>query len=149
MSHDKQKPTVGFTCGTFDLIHAGHILMLEEAKGACDHLIVGLQTDPTIDRPAKNKPVESVTERFIKLKSIKYVDSIIPYATEDDLLNILKMIRIDVRIIGADYVGQNFTGKSHCQERGIQIVYNNRDHNLSSSDMRVRVYQAEMAKRTT
>lgn len=140
--------TIGFTCGTFDLMHAGHILMLEEAAAQCDHLIVGLQTDPTIDRPSKNKPIESVTERFIKLRAVKFVNEIIPYATEEDLLNIFKMIDIDVRIIGADYLDKDFTGKQYCIDQCIEIHYNQRGHSFSSSDMRRRVAAAEILKNT-
>lgn len=137
---------VGFTCGTFDLMHAGHILMLEEASTRCDRLLVGLQTDPTIDRPSKNKPIESVTERFIKLRAVKYVDDIIPYATEEDLLNILKMLEIDVRIVGADYIDKDFTGREYCLANNIQVYYNKRGHSFSSSDMRRRVAAAEYNK---
>lgn len=140
--------TIGFTCGTFDLMHAGHILMLEEAAAQCDHLIVGLQTDPTIDRPSKNKPIESVTERFIKLRAVKFVNEIIPYATEEDLLNIFKMIDIDVRIIGADYLDKDFTGKQYCIDQCIEIYYNQRGHSFSSSDMRRRVAAAEILNNT-
>ena len=132
----------GFTCGAFDLMHAGHVLMLEEAKTMCKHLIVGIQTDPTIDRPTKNKPVESITERFIRLKSVKYVDEVIPYATEQDLMEMLKMLPIGVRIVGADYVGKDFTGKQYCEDNDIFIYYNNRNHSMSSSDIRKRVYSA-------
>jgi glycerol-3-phosphate cytidylyltransferase len=138
---------IGFTCGTFDLMHAGHVLMLEEAATQCDHLIVGLQTDPTIDRPTKNSPVESITERFIKLRSLKCVNEIIPYATEADLLEILSMLDIDVRIIGADYIGKDFTGRQYCLETDIRIHFNMRGHSFSSSDMRRRVYEAELNKR--
>lgn len=137
---------IGFTCGAFDLIHAGHILMLEEAKMQCDFLVVGLQTDPTIDRPSKNKPVESITERYLKLNSIKHVDEIVPYATEEDLLNLLKMIDIDVRVIGSDYLDKDFTGKQYCVDAGIEIYYNARGHNMSTSDIRRRVYVAEATK---
>lgn len=132
----------GFTCGAFDLMHAGHILMLEEAKTMCKHLIVGIQTDPTIDRPSKNKPVESITERFVCLQAVKYVDDVIPYATEQDLIELLKMLPIGVRIVGADYVDKDFTGKKYCEDNGIAIYYNNRNHSMSSSDLRKRVYDA-------
>ena len=140
------KHTVGFTCGTFDLMHAGHVMMLEEAKQQCDYLIVGLQTDPTVDRPSKNKPVESVTERYVKLKAIKWIDEIVPYTTEDDLMDIFAMFPIDVRIVGADYLGKDFTGREYCINNGIEIYYNDRNHVFSSSDMRKRVYAAEHAK---
>jgi glycerol-3-phosphate cytidylyltransferase len=133
---------IGFTCGAFDLMHAGHILMFQEAKEQCDYLIVGLQTDPSIDRPSKNKPVESVTERYIKLKAVRWVDEIVPYTTEQDLVSMLQMLPIDVRIVGADYIGKDFTGKQYCEDQGIQIHYNSRSHNLSTSDIRARVVEA-------
>lgn len=133
---------VGFTCGAFDLMHAGHVLMFEEAKQQCEYLIVGLQTDPTIDRPSKNKPIESVTERYVKLKAIKWIDEVVPYTTEQDLLLMLQMLPIDVRVVGADYIGKDFTGKQYCMDEGIHLFYNNRGHNLSTSDIRARVVQA-------
>lgn len=126
---------VGFTCSCFDLFHAGHILMLKEAKQHCDYLIVGLQTDPTLDRPEKNKPVQSITERFIQVSACKYVDEIVPYATEEDLLNILNSYPIDVRIIGEEYRDKPYTGK----ELDIETYYNYRRHNYSSSGLRNRV----------
>ena len=113
---------VGFTCSTFDLLHAGHILMLAEAKQVCDYLIVGLQTDPTIDRPeTKNKPVQSVVERFVQLSAVKFVDQIIVYQTEKDLEDMLMFLPITVRFIGEEYEGKDFTGKQICEERGIKI----------------------------
>lgn len=127
---------IGITFSTFDLLHAGHIKMLEEAKTQCDYLIVGLQTDPTIDRPNKNKPVQTVVERYIQLKGCKFVDEIVPYATEQDLIDILQSFTIDVRIIGSDYEGKNFTGKNYCQESNVEIYYNLRDHRFSSSALR-------------
>jgi glycerol-3-phosphate cytidylyltransferase len=133
---------VGFTCGTFDLMHAGHIMMFEEAAQQCDFLIVGLQTDPTIDRPTKNKPVESVTERFVKVGAVRYVDQVIPYATEEDLVSLLQLYPINVRIIGADYRGKPFTGDAYCEQNNIRIHYNSRSHEFSSSDMRARVHRA-------
>ena len=126
---------LGFTCSCFDLLHAGHILMLEEAKMQCDRLVVGLQTDPTLDRPEKNAPIQSVTERYIQLAAVKYVDEIIPYSTEQDLLNLLKALPIDVRIIGEDYRDKNFTGK----ELNIPLYYNKREHDWSSSALRKRI----------
>lgn len=138
---------IGFTCGAFDLLHAGHILMLEEAKSQCDHLIVGLQNDPTVDRPEKNKPVQSIVERQIQLSAVKFVDDIIIYNTEQDLMDLLKTLPIDVRIIGEDYIGKDFTGKQLCQERGIQVYYNARQHNFSSSNMRERVFKAEQSRK--
>lgn len=136
------KPKIGFTCGAFDLMHAGHALMFKEAKEQCDYLIVGLQTDPSIDRPTKNKPIESVTERYVKLCSVKWIDEIIPYTTEEDLMSILKMIDIDVRIVGADYIDKDFTGKQYCEDNFINIHYNSRSHSFSTSDIRARVVQA-------
>lgn len=137
---------VGFTCSTFDLLHAGHIVMLREAKEQCDYLICGLQTDPSIDRPEKNKPAQTLVERYTQLQAVKYVDEIIPYTTEQDLEDILKMLNIDVRIIGQEYKSKKFTGRNICSQRGIEIYYNKRDHRFSTSDLRNRVYGAELKK---
>ena len=126
---------LGFTCSCFDLLHAGHILMLEEAKMQCDRLVVGLQTDPTLDRPEKNAPLQSVTERYIQLAAVKYVDEIIPYSTEQDLSNLLKALPIDIRIIGEDYRDKDFTGK----ELNIPLYYNKREHDWSSSALRKKI----------
>jgi glycerol-3-phosphate cytidylyltransferase len=126
---------VGFTCSAFDLLHAGHILMLEEAKDVCDFLIVGLQTDPSIDRKKKNRPVQSLVERQIQLSGVSYVDDIIVYSTEEELLEILKTMPIDIRIVGADYIGKDFTGKDYCLKNNIEIYYNRRDHDYSSSNL--------------
>lgn len=134
---------VGITCSTFDLFHAGHVKMLEEAKQHCDWLIIALQVDPNIDRPEKNKPVQSVVERYIQLEACKYVDQIIPYTTERDLEEIFMSFDLDCRIIGVEYMDRQFTGKSICQNRNIEIIYNTRDHTWSSSELRNRVYQAE------
>jgi len=130
---------VGFTCSTFDLLHAGHVMMLREAKTVCDYLIVGLQTDPTIDRPEKNAPVQTLVERYIQLSGIEYVDEIIPYQTEQDLEDILNMFAIDIRILGEEYKDGKFTGRAICAKRGIELYYNKRDHRFSSSDLRKRV----------
>jgi glycerol-3-phosphate cytidylyltransferase len=139
---------VGFTCSTFDLLHAGHILMLAEAKQICDYLIVGLQTDPTIDRPdTKNKPVQSVVERYVQLSAVKFVDQIIVYQTEKDLEDMLMFLPVTVRFIGEEYEGKEFTGKHICEERGIKIWYNSRKHRFSSSELRQRTYQSELNKR--
>lgn len=137
---------VGITFGAFDLLHAGHCLMLQEAKSQCDYLIVGLQTDPTIDRPQKNKPVQSLVERYIQLKAISVVDEIIPYQTEAELLEIIKAIPIDVRIIGADYLNKDFTGKDLADELGIETYYNRRDHAFSTTNLRLRVWENELTK---
>jgi glycerol-3-phosphate cytidylyltransferase len=135
---------IGFTCSTFDLLHAGHITMLEEAKRHCDYLIVGLQTDPTIDRPEdKNAPIQSIVERQIQLAAVKYVDEIVIYTTEQDLRDLLLTLPINTRILGDEYKNKNFTGKDICKERGIKIIYNGRDHSFSSTSLRNRVYEVE------
>jgi glycerol-3-phosphate cytidylyltransferase len=137
----------GFTCSTFDLFHAGHIMMLKEARTQCDYLIVGLQTDPTIDRPTeKNKPIQSVFERYEQLKACKYVDEVLVYATEKDLVDILLSYPIDVRILGNEYEHKNFTGRNECVERGIQFYFNKRDHSFSTTELRQRVVDAEAEK---
>ena len=130
---------VGFTCSTFDLLHAGHVQMLRDAKSVCDYLIVGLQTDPTIDRMEKNKPIQTIVERYVQLQAVKYVDEIITYSTEKDLEDILSMYQINIRIMGEEYRDKDFTGKDICQKRGIQFYFNKRDHRFSSTDLRSRV----------
>lgn len=130
---------IGFTCSTFDLLHAGHVMMLREAKTVCDYLIVGLQTDPSIDRVEKNKPVQTLVERYVQLKAIEYVDEIVPYQTEQDLEDILNMFPINVRILGEEYKNGKFTGRAICAKRGIELYYNKRDHRFSSTDLRDRV----------
>lgn len=134
----------GITFSAFDLLHAGHIKMLEEAKLHCDYLIVGLQTDPTIDRPNKNKPTQSVVERYIQLKGCKFVDEVVPYATEQDLEDILQSFQIDMRIVGDEYKEKDFTGRSYCEEKGIELYFNTRDHRFSSSSLRKEVYHKEV-----
>ena len=135
---------IGITFSTFDLLHAGHVAMLAEAKQHCDYLIAALQTDPTIDRPdTKNKPVQSVVERQIQLACNRFVDEIVVYQTEKDLEDILLSMPIDVRILGVEYQDKDFTGKDICNKRGIEIVYNGRDHSFSSSNLRKRVAEAE------
>lgn len=132
---------IGFTCSTFDLLHAGHITMLKEARKQCDWLICGLQTDPTIDRPAsKNKPIQSLVERYIQLEAVKYVDEIVVYQTEKDLEDLLLILDIDIRIVGEEYKNVNFTGKEICQQRGIGIYYNKREHTFSTTELRERIY---------
>lgn len=138
---------IGITFSTFDLLHAGHIKMLEEAKSQCDYLICGLQTDPTINRPEKNQPVQSVVERYIQLKGCKYVDEIVPYTTEQDLEDILHSFKIDVRIIGDEYANKPFTGREYCEEKGIKFYFNGRDHRFSSSGLRQEVYKKESSKK--
>ena len=134
---------IGFTCSTFDLLHAGHITMLEEAKHHCDYLIVGLQNDPTIDRPEKNGPIQSIVERQIQLAAVKFIDEIIGYNTEEDLLDLLLTLPIKVRVLGDEYKTKDFTGKDIAKQRGIKIIYNGRDHSFSSSSLRKRVVWGE------
>ena len=130
---------IGFTCSTFDLFHAGHIMMLKEARTQCDYLIVGMQTDPTIDRDWKNKPVQSVFERFTQLQACKYVDEVIPYATEKELIDILCSYPIDVRIIGEEYKDQQFTGYN----LPMAVYFNTRRHSFSTTELRKRVAEAK------
>ena len=140
--------TIGFTCSTFDLLHAGHITMLEEAKHHCDYLIVGLQHDPTIDRPeTKNPPIQSIIERQIQLSAVKYVDEIIVYNTEKDLEDLLLTLPINVRILGVEYKDSNFTGKDICKQRNIELYFNKRDHSFSSTSLRKRVAVANKEMR--
>jgi len=135
---------IGITFSTFDLLHAGHVPMLAEAKNHCDYLIAGLQTDPTIDRPdSKNPPVQSIVERQIQLACNRFVDEIVVYQTEKDLEDILLTLPIDVRILGVEYQDKDFTGRDICKKRGIELVFNGRDHSFSSSSLRKRVAQAE------
>jgi glycerol-3-phosphate cytidylyltransferase len=136
----------GITFSTFDLFHAGHVKMLEEAKRQCDYLIVGLQLDPSIDRSNKNAPSQSIIERYIQLKGSKYIDEIVPYVSEQDLEDILHSFKLDVRIIGDEYKEKNFTGKTYCEEKGIDIYYNSRDHRFSSSGLRKQVKKVEENK---
>jgi len=130
---------IGFTASTFDLLHAGHIVMLREAKTQCDYLICALQVDPSIDRPEKNKPVQSIVERQAQIAAIKYVDEVLIYKTEADLLDIINMYPIDVRILGEEYRQKDFTGKDECRNRGIELYFNKRDHRFSTTDLRKRV----------
>ena len=137
---------IGFTASCFDMLHSGHIMMLKEAKSVCDYLIVGLQTDPTLDRPEKNKPVQTVFERFVQLDACKYVDEIIPYATEKELHDILLSYPINVRIIGEEYQGKPFTGHDLTH---IEMHYNKRRHSFSTTELRKRVNEKEKAKENT
>jgi glycerol-3-phosphate cytidylyltransferase len=139
---------IGITFSTFDMLHAGHIAMLSEAKNHCDYLICGLQTDPTIDRPeTKNKPIQSIVERQIQLAACRYVDEVVVYSTEQDLVDLLLILPVDVRILGVEYANTEFTGKSECELRSISLVFNSRDHSFSSSSLRKRVYDSETKKR--
>ena len=137
---------IGIPFSAFDQLHEGHIKMLEDAKAQCDYLICGLQTDPTVDRPEKNKPIQSVVERYIQLKGCKYVDEIVPYATEQDLEDVLQSFKIDVRILGDEYADKNFTVRSYCEEKGIALFYNKREHRFSSSELRKEVAEKESIK---
>lgn len=138
----RKKKVVGFTCGAFDLLHAGHALMLEECKKYCDYLVVGVQDDPSLDRPEKNRPVMTYDERIIMVEAMKAVDDVVTYSTEADLVELLKSINPDVRIIGADWKGKKYTG----HDLPIKVVFNTRDHGYSTSSLRKRVYDAELAK---
>ena len=138
----KNKKIVGFTCSCFDLLHAGHILMLKDAKQQCDKLVVGLQVNPTIDRPEKNKPIQSYEERYIQLEAIKYVDKIIKYTTEKDLYKKLLEINPDIRILGSDYINKSFTG----DDLNIPIYYHNRNHDYSSTNLRGKIVSEHLCK---
>jgi glycerol-3-phosphate cytidylyltransferase len=138
---------IGITFSTFDMLHAGHIAMLSEAKNHCDYLICGLQTDPTIDRPdTKNKPIQSIVERQIQLAACRYVDEVVIYQTEQDLIDLLLILPLDVRVLGVEYEHKEFTGKAECFIRNIELVFNGRDHSFSSSSLRKRVAHAETIK---
>jgi glycerol-3-phosphate cytidylyltransferase len=137
---------IGITFSTFDLLHAGHVKMLEEAKSKCDYLIVGLQLDPSIDRPNKNKPTQSIIERYVQLRGCKYVDEIIPYITEEDLVDVLSSFKIDLRVIGEEYKNKEFTGKEYCKKKGIELYYNKREHRFSSTALRKKVSGLENEK---
>ena len=138
---------IGITFSTFDMLHAGHIAMLSEAKNHCDYLICGLQTDPTIDRPdTKNHPVQSIVERQIQLSACRYVDEVVVYQTEEDLIDLLLILPVDVRILGVEYKSLDFTGREEGAMRGIELVFNGRDHSFSSSSLRRRVVAAESHK---
>lgn len=136
----------GLTASTFDLLHAGHVSMLREAKTQCDYLICALQVDPSVDRPDKNKPVQTLVERYIQLSAVKYVNEIVCYLTEEDLVDILSMYDINVRVLGEEYKDKDFTGKDICQKRGIDLYFNKRDHRFSSSGLRKRIYEMENTK---
>lgn len=135
---------VGIVFSAFDLLHAGHIAMLAEAKNHCDYLIAGLQTDPTIDRPdTKNPPVQSIVERQIQLAACRYVDEVVVYSTEQDLIDLILILPVDIRILGVEYQEKNFTGRAEGYDKGIEHIYNSRDHSFSSSSLRKRVAHAE------
>jgi glycerol-3-phosphate cytidylyltransferase len=138
---------IGITFSTFDMLHAGHIAMLAEAKNHCDYLIAGLQTDPTIDRPdTKNKPVQSIVERQIQLAACRYVDEVVVYQTEQDLVDLLLILPLDIRVLGVEYQDKEYTGKHEGLRRNIHPIFNGRDHSFSSSGLRSRVVEAESTK---
>lgn len=142
-----QGKKIGITFSTFDLLHAGHVAMLAEAKNHCDYLIAGLQTDPTLDRPdTKNAPVQSIVERQLTLSGCRFVDDIVVYSTEQDLVDLILTLPIDVRILGVEYEDTNFTGRNEGQMKMIEHVFNRRDHSFSSSSLRKRVAEAENSK---
>ena len=139
---------IGFNCSSCDLFHAGHVTMLKMEKHMCDHLIVALQVDPTIDRPGiKNKPTQSVYERYVQLQGCKYVDEILVYETENDLLNLIKTQTIHIRFLSEEYKNIDFTGKQYCIDNGIEIHFHKREHQYSSTELRNRVYELEKQKR--
>ena len=133
----------GITFSSFDLFHSGHVAMLKEARANCDYMIVGLQTDPTIDRPNKNKPIQSVFERYVQLEGCKYIDEIIPYESEKDLTDIFLTYGIDVRFIGEEYKDKDFTAKQICVDKNIKIHYNKRQHSFSTTNLRKRIKETE------
>jgi glycerol-3-phosphate cytidylyltransferase len=137
---------IGFTASQFDMLHAGHVAMLSEAKNHCDYLIAGLQNNASWDRPEKNAPIQSIVERQIQLAATRYVDEIVVYNTEKDLEDILLTLPIDVRILGVEYQDKEFTGRDICNKRNIKLIYNTRDHSFSSSSLRKRVVEAERQK---
>ena len=138
---------IGFNCSSFDLLHAGHVTMLKMEKDLCDYLKVALQVDPTIDRPGtKNKPVQSIYERYVQLQACKYVDEILVYETELDLLNLLQTQTIHIRFLSEEYLNRDFTGKQYCLNNGIELHYHKRQHQYSSSELRNRVHQLELTK---
>jgi glycerol-3-phosphate cytidylyltransferase len=139
---------IGFNCSSFDLFHAGHVTMLKMEKELCDHLKVALQVDPTIDRPGiKNKPVQSVYERYVQLQACKYVDEILVYETEEDLLNLMQSQTIHIRFLSEEYKDRDFTGKQYCIDNGIELFFHLRRHKYSSTEIRNRVYHLETQKR--
>jgi glycerol-3-phosphate cytidylyltransferase len=143
-----QNKKIGIVFSAWDLFHAGHIAMLAEAKNHCDYLIAALQTDPTIDRPdSKNPPIQSIVERQIQVSTNRNVDEVVVYQTEKDLEDLLLILPVDVRILGIEYKDKDFTGREICLKRGIEIVYNGRDHSFSSSSLRKRVAEAEGKKK--
>jgi len=132
----RKSKRVGFTASTFDLLHAGHVTMLREARDHCDYLICGLQVDPSVDRPEKNAPIQTIVERYTQLSAIRYVDEVVVYSTEQDLLDILEMYKIDVRVLGEEYKDKDFTGRDVCDKLNIELHFNSRQHRFSSTNLR-------------
>jgi len=143
MTQFMKNKEIGLVASTFDLLHSGHVMMLREAKSQCDYLICAIQTDPTIDRKSKNKPVQTIVERYTQLAAVKYVDEIVAYETEKDLEDIFELYPINIRILGVEYKDQDFTAREICKRKGIRLYFNSRDHRFSSSDLRKRVAEAE------
>jgi glycerol-3-phosphate cytidylyltransferase len=137
---------IGIVFSQFDILHAGHIAMLSEAKNHCDYLIAGLQNNAQWDRPDKNAPIQSIVERQISLSAVRFVDEIVVYNTEKDLEDILLTLPVDVRILGVEYMEKDFTGRAICEKRKIELIFNSRDHSFSSSSLRKRVSEAEQNK---
>jgi glycerol-3-phosphate cytidylyltransferase len=138
---------IGFNCSSFDLLHAGHVTMLKMEKDLCDYLKVALQVDPTIDRPGiKNKPIQSIYERYVQLQGCKYVDEILVYSTEFDLLQLIMTQKIDIRFLSEEYLNRDFTGKDYCIKNGIELHYHKRGHIYSSSELRERTVKLEKMK---
>jgi len=139
---------IGFNCSSFDLLHAGHVTMLKMEKELCDYLKVGLQVDPTVDRPGiKNKPVQTIYERYVQVQACKYVDEILLYESESDLLNLIMTQDIHIRFLSDEYLNRDFTGKQYCLDHGIELYYHVRKHTFSSTDLRVRTYELELLKK--
>ena len=146
----EQGKKIGITFSAWDMFHAGHVAMLSEAKNHCDYLICGLQTDPTIDRPdTKNRPIQSIVERQIQLAACRYVDEVVVYQTEQDLVDLLLILPLDIRVLGVEYQDKDFSGREECYMRDIELVFNGRDHSFSSSSLRKRVVAAESMKALT
>lgn len=143
MQVESNKQVIGFTCGAFDLLHPGHMHLLSRCAIECDYVIVGLHTDPSIERPEKNKPIQTTLERYAQLKSLKYVNEVIPYDTEQDLINIIATVNIHKRFLGSDYNYSSITGENICHERGIEMIFIPRLHSWSSSELRRRLGECE------
>ncbi len=140
----KIKQIIGFTCSAFDLLHAGHYLMLEEVRKQCDYLIVGLEIDPSVDRKDKNKPIQSLEERMIQLRACRYIDKIMIYKSEKGLLGLLKKLKPDIRFMGVDWKNKPNYSRDLLPE--MKVIYNSRNHNYSSSSLRKKILQTELKK---